>query len=118
VGGTATRNLQIFQHLVGDDNMGNVKLITTMWDEVAPEKGQAYLEELRQEFWGGMIAVGAQVDHCYDAARDGKRIISSIMRTSPITLQFQHELQRGLPVEATAAGRVVMDQLRKLEERY
>ena len=118
VGGAATRNLQMFQHLVGDDNMRNVKLVTTMWDEVAPEKGRAYLEELRQEFWGGMIAAGAQVDNCYDAARDGRKIISSIMKTSPVTLQFQHELQLGLPVDATAAGRVVMDQLRKIEERY
>ena len=34
VGGTACRNLRMLQNLVGPDNMSNVLLVSTRWEEV------------------------------------------------------------------------------------
>ena len=108
----------MFQNLVGEDNMGNVKLLTTMWSGVTSEQGQAWLDELVQDFWNVMIAAGAQVDRCDDTAKDGKRIIQSILKTYPVTLRFQREIKDGLRLEETAAGKFVMDRLDELREKH
>jgi ribosome-binding protein aMBF1 (putative translation factor) len=118
MGGVARRNLEMFQRLVGPGNMGNVKLVTTMWSCVAPERGQLCLDELMRDFWRAMIGAGAQVDRCDDAAEDGRRIIQSILETSPITLQLQREMDGGLPLNQTAAGKFVTDQLDELRENH
>ncbi|PMD26343.1 hypothetical protein NA56DRAFT_537804, partial [Hyaloscypha hepaticicola] len=118
MGGAATRNLKMFQNLVGKDNMGNVKLITTKWAGVTPEQGQLYLKELVGEFWNSMIAAGAHVERCDDIAKDGKRIIQTILKTSPVTLRFQQEIQDGLQPEETAAYKVVRDGLDELQKKY
>lgn len=118
VGGVAAKNLTMFRNLVGDSNMRNVKLVTTMWDDITAEQGESRLEELTRDFWGVMTAAGAQVDRCNEAAKDGHRIIRSIMNTSPVTLQLQSEMQQGLRLEETAAGKIVRGQLEELEAKY
>lgn len=118
VGGAAARNLEMFQSLIGKNNMGNVKLITTMWNKVDPQQGQLRLNDLLRVFWAGMIDAGAQVERCYDAADDGNRIIWSILQTPPVTLQFQAEVQNGLSLEDTSAGKVVIDQLNEMREQH
>jgi hypothetical protein len=118
MGGVAKRNLEMFQNMVGQDNMGNIKLVTTMWDCIGLEQGQVYLDELVRDFWNVMIMAGAQVDRCDDAAQDGKRIIQSILKTSPLTLQLQMEIEDGRQLQDTATGKFVMDQLDELQKKY
>ena len=62
VGGTALKNLSMFQKLVGDHNMRNVILLTTMWGKLQPsDNGEARVKQLTEtgKFWGGMIGCGA-----------------------------------------------------------
>ena len=56
VGGTALKNLGMFQKLVWDHNMRNVILVTTMWGKLQPpDIGEARVKELTEtgKFWGG-----------------------------------------------------------------
>ena len=48
VGGTAKRNLRIFQKLCGRDSFKNVVIVTTMWDKVTPEEGEQREQELQR----------------------------------------------------------------------
>ncbi|PMD48045.1 hypothetical protein L207DRAFT_446809 [Hyaloscypha variabilis F] len=83
MGGTGKRNLKLLQNLVGRNNMGNVKLITSKWNGVTPEDGNRRLDELVKDFWNGMITAGAQVDSYNGTEEDGKRIVQNILKTSP-----------------------------------
>jgi len=88
MGGTGKRNLELLQNLVGQENMGNVKLITTKWHSVTPEESKTRLDDLVLHFWNGMIAAGAQVDRYNSTDEDGKRIVQSVLKTSPVNLLF------------------------------
>ena len=118
MGGTGKRNLELLRNLVGQDNMGNVKLITTKWRGVTPEEGKVRLDDLVLDFWKGMISAGAQDDRYDGTGEDGKRIVRSVLKTSPKTLLFQQELQAGCEVEATSAGKSLTEALIKLQEKY
>ena len=112
IGGTGKRNLELLQNLVGQENMGNVKLITTK--SVTPEESKTRLDDLVLHFWNGMTAAGAQVDRYDGTDEDGKRIIQSVLKTSPVNLLFQQELQEGREVEQTSAGKSLMEAFIKL----
>ncbi|KAE8445207.1 hypothetical protein EG329_013579 [Mollisiaceae sp. DMI_Dod_QoI] len=118
MGGAGRRNLKMLQDLVGQENMGNVKLITTKWHSVTTSESDIRLHDLISDFWKGMIAAGAQHDRYDGTSEDGKRIVRSVLKTSPVTLLFQQELQEGREVEQTSAGKSLMKELAKLKERY
>ncbi|KAJ0331020.1 hypothetical protein COL922a_012073 [Colletotrichum nupharicola] len=118
MGGVATRNLELFRNMVGQDNMRNIKLITKMWNDVEHAQGEKHLEELTRDFWNETVAAGAQVDRCRDAAQDGLRIIQSVLRTSPVTLQLQRGMEAGCGLAETTAGKSLMDRYDELQERY
>jgi hypothetical protein len=109
----------MFQSLVGEENMGNANLLTTMWSRVKPEEGQERLDKLVRDYWNVMVAAGAQVKRCNNTAEDGMHIIRSILKTSPpILLKFQSEIQDGLELNETSAGKFVMDQLADMREKH
>ncbi|KAJ5882701.1 p-loop containing nucleoside triphosphate hydrolase protein [Penicillium subrubescens] len=114
MGWAATRNLGMIQNLVGPENMKMVRLITTMWDRVSPKDGQDEVEELQEEFWSEILAAGAKTDRCIDATEDGKRIIRSILKSPPVRLKFQKEIENGVEPAATAAGKFVADKIVEL----
>jgi hypothetical protein len=119
MGGSATRNLDMFQKLVGEDNMRNVKLVTTMWSEVLhKDDGEKRLGQLVGDFWNGMITAGAQVERYDRTGEDGKRNIRSILNTSPVTLLFQQEMRNGHSPGDTSAGKSLMGAFIKLQEKY
>ncbi|KAH8751834.1 P-loop containing nucleoside triphosphate hydrolase protein [Hyaloscypha finlandica] len=118
VGGAGKRNLELLRNLVGSENMGNVKLITTQWDRATSEENEMRLNDLVSHFWKGMITAGAQIDRYDGTGADGERIVRSILKTSPITLLFQREIQDGLRLEETSAGKSLMELYIKLQEKY
>lgn len=118
IGGSGKRNLELLQNLVGQDNMRNVKLIPTQWHGATPEAGKIRLDDLVEGFWKGMITAGAQVDRYNGTGEDGKRIVQSVLKTSPVKLLFQQELQEGRELEQTSAGKSMMEAFIKLQEKY
>lgn len=118
LGGTGKRNLELLQNLVGRENMSNVKLVTTKGSRATQEERGIRLDDLVSKFWKEMITTGAQVDHYDGSIEDGKRIVGSVLKTSPIKLLFQQELQDGSEVEQTSAGKSLLEAFTKLQEKY
>ncbi|KAK2051456.1 hypothetical protein LY76DRAFT_528564 [Colletotrichum caudatum] len=116
--GVAKRNLEMFWSLVGQDNMRNINLITTMWDRVSSEEGEKHLMELTRDFWNLMITAGTHVDRCYDASQDGNRIIQSILKTSPLKVQLQKEIEKGCRLSKTTAGELLMDKYGEVQKIF
>lgn len=116
IGGTGKRNLELLQNLVGRENMSNVKLVTTKGNRTMQEDRR--LDDLVSKFWKDMITAGAQIDHYDGSMEDGKRIVESVLKTSPVKLLFQRELQDGNEVGQTSAGKSLMEAIAKLQEKY
>lgn len=114
------KNLRMFRKLVGEDNFGNVVLVTTMWNRIDHQEGMARYNELigTGRFWGGMIAAGAKaVGH--DGTQDyALKIVEKILENSPVVLQIQAELQRYGNLGQTSAGKEVMDGLKALQAQH
>ena len=121
VGGTALKNLSMFQKLVGDHNMRNVILVTTMWGKLQPsDDGEARVKELTEtgKFWGGIIGRGADHEK-YDGTReDALRIVHKMLDNAPCKLQIQEEHDDGKKLADTAAGQEVTDRLDVLKAQH
>lgn len=118
IGGAGRRNLKLLRNLVGSENMGNVKLITTKRCSVTSEASDLRRRDLVSYFWSEMISNGAQVDQYDGTGEDGKRIVQSILKTAPVTLLFQEELRKGCRLAETSAGKSLMEEFAKLQEKY
>ncbi|CAI6099599.1 unnamed protein product [Clonostachys chloroleuca] len=114
MGGPSKRNLDLLRNLVGPENMGNIKLITT---NITDEESKGYLHNLLSDFWREILANRAQIDRYNGTGEDGKRIIRSILRTAPVTLLLQAELNKGIHLVQTSAGKSLMEEFNKLQEK-
>ena len=121
VGGTAMKNLRMFQKLVGDKSMKNVVLVTTMWGKLqSSDDGDARVKQLTEtgKFWGGMITSGARHER-YDGTKvDAHRIIHMMLDNAPCKLQIQEELDHGQKLANTTAGKEVADRLETLKAHH
>ena len=69
--GALLKNLQMFANLCGQKAMPNVVIATTMWDRVSKEEGNEREDELKRDFWTGMVADGCRTErfeNTYDSA--------------------------------------------------
>ena len=121
VGGTAMKNLRMFQKLVGDDSMKNVVLVTTMWGKLqSSDDGDARVKQLTEtgKFWGDMITSGARHEKYDGTGEDALRIIHMMLYNRPRKLQIQEELDNGQRLTDTAAGKEVADRLETLRAHH
>ena len=121
VGGTVLRNLSMFKKLVGEHNMGNVILLTTMWGNLPPsEDGEKRVADLtgKGKFWGGMIASGATHERYDGTKADAHRIVKRMFKNPPVTLQIQEELARGTKLVDTAAGKELSERLEEVRAKH
>lgn len=118
--GTPLRNLAVFQDLCGNDNLKNVVLVTTMWDEVEDQSvGSKREQELLSSFWKGMIGFGSR--NCrYEGTRESAWEIIDLLdlegsRRRPTPLQIQREMvDRKLPLHETTAAKTLLRSLVQL----
>ena len=121
VGGTAMKNLRMFQKLVGDNSMKNVVLVTTMWSKLqSSDDGNARVKQLTEtgKFWGGMITNGARHERYDGTPTDALRIIHMMLDNAPCKLQIQEELDHGQKLADTTAGKEVVDRLENLKVHH
>jgi hypothetical protein len=100
--------------------MRNVALVTTMWGLVTPQAGKEREQELlrKDEFWGNMVRSGATCDRYDNTRKDGLRIVKALLQNIPCVLQIQEEMEGGVSLENTTAGREVNDRIKEIEAQY
>jgi hypothetical protein len=91
--------------------MKNVSLITTMWDIVNEEQGEARMNELmsRDEFWGEMVREGASCDKHDGTSQDASFISNWLLAKVLYALQIQHEMEKGARLNETTARKSTTD---------
>lgn len=135
VGGAALRSLDIFQRLVGNENMKNVLLVTNMWDalgkttQVGADGTRSSPQEVANirekelhsstEFWRTLIAKGASTSRQLEStAQSTANIVAHFLHPEkygiglPMKLMLQQELvDQKLPLDETLAGKYINNML-------
>lgn len=117
--GTSLKNLTVFQDLCGNNNLKNVILVTTMWDEVEEPLGNKREQELVSNFWEDMLRLGSRTCRFQGTPSSAWEIIGRLdlegSRKGQAPLKIQQEMvDRQLPFEKTTAAKTLLRSL--LEE--
>ncbi|MCJ1314185.1 hypothetical protein MMC25_007865 [Agyrium rufum] len=127
MGGSAFRNLSLFQKLCGTTSLSNVVLATTMWDELktpeAQARGTRFEEELKStdHFWGDMIDEHSTVFRQNDGVNSALQIVDHIMRLrkKAIVMDIQRQMiDEHQTLDQTSAGQEVQKDLVVAKLRY
>ena len=115
--GTPLRNLAVFKDLCGDENLKNIVLVTTMWDELQDESiGSKREEALLSTFWKDMVHLGSRTCRFQGTRESVWEIVNCLdlggSFQARMILQIQHEIvDCGLPLHETAAARTLFRSL-------
>ena len=112
----------MFRNLCGETSLRSVVIVTTMWDEIPQSTGEERERELatKDVFFKPALEKGARFARHTDSLESAQAIIRSIVdnQSSPITLQIQDELSRGLDISETLAGKELGRELFEQMERH
>ena len=112
----------MFRNLCGETSLRSVVIVTTMWDEIPQSTGEERERELatKDVFFKPALEKGARFARHTDSLESAQAIIRSIIenQTTPITLQIQDELSRGLNISETLAGKELGRELFEQMERH
>jgi len=116
--GSAQRYFEMFKRLVGDQNLGNIVLLTTMWNQLKDEGvGLQRDQQLREDFWNVMEQKGSQIRSYKGSKHQAEAIVCRLMRKRSIILDIQRELvDEGKTLEQTTAGELVLPRLEEAIE--
>ncbi|KAF8850293.1 hypothetical protein BDZ45DRAFT_196964 [Acephala macrosclerotiorum] len=126
MGGSALKNLYMFQRLCGDRGLSSVVLATTMWStldstESGKETGRQREQELRKpEFWGSMTERGSEIVK-HDGTKDSARAIIDrlVNRESNVVLDIQVQLvDDNKTLDETSAGQYIQKELLEARKRF
>ena len=94
VGGIAVKNFRMFRQLCGDSALQNLVIVTNMWGEVSPEKGQEREQELANnvKFFKNARDKGANMCRHDNTMESALGILRGIMRKQPVLLGIQDEM--------------------------
>ncbi|KAJ8691414.1 hypothetical protein PTI98_010987 [Pleurotus ostreatus] len=107
MGGTSTRNFNMFRELCGDTALQNVAIVTNMWSEVSLDIGEAREEQLKSRdiFFKPALGKGAQIWRHDNTSTSAQAIIHCIASKDPLALCIQRELvDERKDIAETAAG--------------
>lgn len=118
--GSALRALTIMKKLCGQDNLKNVVLVTTFWNDVTWELGVRRERELisTDDFWKQLVDQGSKVERM---SKDYKKFIPVLLEIAgrqPMKLSIQKEMQDGKSLEETMAGLFINAETKKLEQTH
>lgn len=121
--GASRMNLDMLQALCGEHYFQNVLLVTSMWDTIPASRPLIEYESreaelVSAEFWGNLIDKGATIMRYNEERGSGIDIVDVLCkRHQAPALGIILELQRGVELENTTAGRVLTAELRRREEK-
>jgi hypothetical protein len=112
MGQSPLRLLETFKNICGEDAFQNIVLVTTMWDEVAPEDGEAREQQLRDKYWKHMLTLGSRMERFRYTQESARHVISKFGPETSRPLLMQREMVDELkPLSETTAGRPLVDWL-------
>lgn len=113
--GSLLKNLQLFKDLCGADAMLKVIVVTTMWGEVREESGIKREEQLKKEFWGGILDNGGKTARFQDSFESAWGIIENLTeRKEDCVLLSKEMVDRRLSLNETRVGRTLQEELKRL----
>ncbi|KDQ25931.1 hypothetical protein PLEOSDRAFT_1078291 [Pleurotus ostreatus PC15] len=121
MGGTSTRNFNMFRELCGDTALQNVAIVTNMWSEVSLDIGEAREEQLKSRdiFFKPALGKGAQIWRHDNTSTSAQAIIHCIASKDPLALCIQRELvDERKDISETAAGAELGRELHEQAMRY
>jgi len=65
-----------------------------------------------------MVRSGVTCDRYDNTRKDGRRIVKALLQNIPCVLQIQEEMEGGVSLENTTAGREVNDRIKEIEAQY
>ena len=119
IGGIATRTLSVFRRFCGDTSLKNVIIVTSMWDKVSPEEGDAREKLLHVDSRFKPLLDGEATMLRHDnTPQSARQLIRRICRhLAPSALDIQTETVRnGKALHETSAGIALFTQLRDVAE--
>jgi hypothetical protein len=122
LGGSAMKNLRMFQHLCGVGCMPSVAFVTTMWNAVDHVTGLEREKRLMsgEAFWATMISQGAKAFRHENSKGSAMQIVSYLRNLRrPIVLDIQREMvDENRPLSETSAGQEVDAELIRMRAHY
>jgi hypothetical protein len=118
MGGMAKKNLRMFRELCGDRNLDHVLIVTTNWGRVGEEEGNNREEALANGSFKPLLDAGAVLLRHDRGLESVLSIVSRLVPKEPVTLQIQEELSSGIPLGETSAGKVVVEEMKRLEQKH
>lgn len=115
---SSVKNLDMFGKLCGEENMGNVVLATTMWENADEADGLAREQQLRDEFWADMIDKGSKVKRVRNSEHSALKLARSFLGYDTIIVRLQHELASGLQLSETGIGAAISSEINKIREDF
>lgn len=109
VAGSARHNLKMFQKLCGSDELRNVILVTTMWDQVQENYGIQRETELKNtlDLWGYMVSCGSRIERHTGDQASAHRLVGMFVNPNSQSEQVYMSL---------AIQKEILDDNRKLHE--
>jgi hypothetical protein len=112
MGGSAVKNLDIFQKMCGQSAFPSIMLVSTMWEELRPENGGTSIGERREaelrsndRFWGTMEKGGSRIARHNGTASSAKAILSQMVHQKKVVLEIQRQMvDENLSLVKTVAG--------------
>ncbi|KAJ3484493.1 hypothetical protein NLI96_g5619 [Meripilus lineatus] len=121
MGGISRRNFRMFRKLCGDETLKNVLVVTTMWDSVTLQLGNARETQLKSDdrfFKPVLDQGGAMVRH--DNTREGAQaILRRILNNHPAPVRLQREMvDEGKKITEIGAADELKREMAELVERH
>ncbi|RSL74410.1 hypothetical protein CEP53_000243 [Fusarium sp. AF-6] len=115
--GSSLTYLRLLRSLVGEDALGNVVLVTSMWNKLRDEDRNEALrreQELIDEYWGPMQKKGSYVDQFDGTSESAFGLVYQLAGKESVVLDVQREIMdEDKSILGTAAG---MDLANKLKQ--
>jgi hypothetical protein len=122
-GGCAMQNLKMFKKMCGQSCLPNVVLMTTMWggsrEQLALQEARELQLKTSDDFWAGLIRLGAQAKRYIGTRECGLAIIEDMLSRPQIVLDIQRQIvDEGKNLNETAAGQQLREDMAKAGEKF
>ena len=120
--GSMLKNLRVFEKMLGEGGSSNMILVTSKWDLLASiDEGLPRERELCQGIWAPLIERGSRTLRFAGNKSSAMAIVNYMLNYYVLRepyLQIQREMAAGLPLDETAAGSELRQELLKIQHKY